>query len=147
MRWSWMDDSEHLRLIPNDLRHLDIREVKALKIVRTRQRYTKSTVDEQTKAYNVRSWSNPPVLVAPFRQPFHNICFISHKSQQPHHLLAACTDPPQHVALLCIFENKYQLIDAVDLIFNALDEWAKCVCDVVNKCIRNPIRCNIDIIF
>ena len=43
--------------------------------------------------------------------------------------------PSQHIGLFSFFENKDQLINAVNFIFDALDKWAKSVGDVVNKSI------------
>jgi hypothetical protein len=54
--------------------------------------------------------------------------------------------PPKHIALLCVLENQYQLVDTVHLVLNALDERAKCVGDVVDERIADPIRRDRDVI-
>lgn len=41
--------------------------------------------------------------------------------------------PSQHICLFSFFENKHQLINAVDFIFDALDKWAKSVGNVVDE--------------
>ena len=55
--------------------------------------------------------------------------------------------PSQHVTLLSFFQNKHQLVDAVDLVLNALNERSERIRDVVNEGVRNPIRRDADIIF
>lgn len=54
--------------------------------------------------------------------------------------------PPQHVALLCVLENQHQLVDTVHLVFDALDERAERVGDVVDERIADPIGRDRDVV-
>ena len=38
-----------------------------------------------------------------------------------------------HIRLLCLLQNQDQFIDAVDLELNALNEWRKCICYIVDE--------------
>jgi hypothetical protein len=48
--------------------------------------------------------------------------------------------------LLGLFEDKHKLIDAVDLVLDALDERAKGVGNVVNKRVRDPVGRDRDVV-
>lgn len=43
--------------------------------------------------------------------------------------------PPQHVTLLCLLQDKYELVDTVDFIFNVLDQRTKGIGNVVDESI------------
>lgn len=49
--------------------------------------------------------------------------------------------------MLCILQDKHELIDAVNFVLNALDEGTEGVGDVVNESIRYPVRRNADVVF
>jgi hypothetical protein len=55
--------------------------------------------------------------------------------------------PSQHVALLGLLEDKDELVDAVDLILDALYERSKSVGDVVDEGVRDPVRGDANVIF
>lgn len=61
-------------------------------------------------------------------------------------MISNASAPPQHVTLFCLFQDKYQLINAVDFILNALDEWAEGIRDIVNQGVRYPIRGDADVV-
>ena len=54
--------------------------------------------------------------------------------------------PSQHIGLFRVFEDQYQLIDTVDFVLDALNQWSKCIGDVVDERVRDPIRCDGDVI-
>lgn len=54
--------------------------------------------------------------------------------------------PPQHVALLGLLEDQDKLIDAVDLILDALDKGSKGIGNVINERVRDPIRGDADVV-
>ena len=54
--------------------------------------------------------------------------------------------PSQHIGLLRVFEDQHQLINTVDFVLDALNEWAKSIGDVVNERVRDPIRRDGDVI-
>lgn len=85
--------------------------------------------------YYVRFRGNTPILVAAFCQSLHNIGFVAHKTKEAHDLSPACTYSPQHVALVRILEDQYQLINAVNFVLDVLDKRSKRVGDVVNDCV------------
>ena len=58
-----------------------------------------------------------------------------------------CRSPPQHVALLCFLEYQHQLVDTVDLVLDTLDQRPKGIGNVVDQGVRDPIRCDRDVIF
>jgi hypothetical protein len=111
---------------------------------------------------DIRSRSYAPVLVAALGETLHHVCFVAYESEQAHDLLSARPNPtrllrspqpwhgpdvpPKHVGLLCLFENEHELIDAVDFIFDALDERAKRVGDVVDERIADPIGSDGDVV-
>ena len=47
--------------------------------------------------------------------------------------------PSQHIGLLRVFEDQHQLIDTVDFVLDALNQWSKCIGDVVDERVRDPI--------
>ena len=47
--------------------------------------------------------------------------------------------PPQHVALLCLLQYQDKFVDAVDLVFDILDERPKRIGDVVDQGVRDPV--------
>lgn len=54
--------------------------------------------------------------------------------------------PPQHVALLGLLQYQHEFVYAIYLILNALDERTKCIRDIVNECIGDPIGSNTDVV-
>lgn len=48
--------------------------------------------------------------------------------------------------MLCVFQNQYKLINAVDLIFDALDERPERVGNVINESVGDPVGRDADII-
>lgn len=52
--------------------------------------------------------------------------------------------PPQHITLLRLFQNQNKLVNAVDLVFDALDQRSKSVGDVIDQSVRYPIRRDVD---
>ena len=115
-------------------------------------------------AYDVRRWCHPPIFITSLCQPFDDIGLVTHESQQSHDLFPTgsnpigliqlsksgryfCHTPSQHVALFSVLQDQHQFVDTVDFILDALNQGTKRVCDVIDKCIGNPIRGNVDIIF
>jgi len=54
--------------------------------------------------------------------------------------------PSQHVALFSVLQNQHQLVDTVDFVFDALNEGAECVGDIIDESVGDPIRSDIDVI-
>ena len=97
--------------------------------------------------HDVARRSDFPVLVAPLCETLYDVRLVPHQSEQAHDLLAAPPDAAQHVALLCVLENEHELVDAVDFIFDALNERAESVGDVVDKGVRYPVGGDGDVVF
>lgn len=55
--------------------------------------------------------------------------------------------PSQHVVLLRVLEDQHELVDAIDLILDALNERSKRIRDVIDESIRDPVGGDIDVIF
>jgi hypothetical protein len=55
--------------------------------------------------------------------------------------------PSQHITLFSILDDQYQLINTIDLIFDALNQRTKGIGNIIDKGVRNPIGCYRDIIF
>lgn len=55
--------------------------------------------------------------------------------------------PSQHITLLGILDDQYQLIDTIDFIFDTLNQRTKGISDVINERIRDPVRSDRDVIF
>lgn len=55
--------------------------------------------------------------------------------------------PPQHVTLLSLLQYQNQLVNAVDFVFDALDEWTEGIGDVVDQRVRDPVRSHADVVF
>jgi len=85
------------------------------------------------KTHDIRRGGHPPVLITPLGKSFDDVRLVAHESEQAHDLLATRPNAPQHVTLLCFFENQDELVDRVDLVFNALDKRTKRIGYVVNK--------------
>jgi len=55
--------------------------------------------------------------------------------------------PPQHIALLGIFNDQHQLIDTVDFVFDTLNQRTEGIGDIIDQGVRNPVGCYRDVIF
>jgi len=55
--------------------------------------------------------------------------------------------PSQHVTLLSVLDDQYQLIDTIDFIFDTLNQRTKGISDIINERIRDPVRSDRDVIF
>ena len=97
-------------------------------------------------AYDIGCRRYTPVLIASFRQALHDVCFVAHEPQKAHDLLPAGAYPPQHVALLRLLEDQHQLVDAVDLVLDALDKRAKRIGDIVDEGIGYPVGGDADVV-
>lgn len=49
--------------------------------------------------------------------------------------------------MFCFPEDEHQLVDTVDFVLDTLDQRSKCIGDVVDKGVRNPVGGDIDVIF
>jgi hypothetical protein len=49
--------------------------------------------------------------------------------------------------LLSVLENQHKLVDAVDFVFDALDQRAERISDIVDKRIGDPVGRDTDIVF
>jgi hypothetical protein len=49
--------------------------------------------------------------------------------------------------LFSVLENQYELVDAVDFVFDALDERAERIGDIIDKGVGDPVRRDTDIVF
>jgi hypothetical protein len=72
------------------------------------------------------------MFVTPLGQSLNDISLVSHQPQETHNLLSAGANPPEHIALLGLPEDKNKLINAVDFVLNALNKGAKRIRDVVD---------------
>ena len=99
------------------------------------------------ETHNVARRRNFPVLVAPLREALDDVRLVAHQPKQTHDFLAATPDTTQHVALLGVLEDKHKLVDAVDFVFDALNERPERVRDVVDECIRYPVGRDADVVF
>ena len=54
--------------------------------------------------------------------------------------------PSQHVALLGVLEDEHELVDAVDLVLDALDERPERVGDVVDERVGDPVGGDADVV-
>lgn len=54
--------------------------------------------------------------------------------------------PPQHVTLLSLLENQHELIDAVYLVLDVLDERSESIGDVVDQGVGDPVRGDVDVV-
>ena len=99
------------------------------------------------RTYDVARRRDFPVLVAPLREPLDDVRLVTHQPKQTHDFLAAAPDPAQHVALLSIFEDKHELVDAVDFVLDALYERPERVRDVVDQRVRYPVGRDADVVF
>lgn len=99
------------------------------------------------RTYDVARRRDFPVLVAPLREPLDDVRLVAHQPKQTHDFLAAAPDPAQHVALLGVFEDKHELVDAVDFVLDALYERPERVRDVVDQRVRYPVGRDADVVF
>jgi hypothetical protein len=96
---------------------------------------------------NVAGGRDPPVLVAPFREPFDDVGFVAHEAEEAHDLFAAGTYAPEHVGLLGFFEDEHKLVDGVDFVFDTLDEGTEGVGDIVDEGVGDPVGGYGDVVF
>ena len=98
------------------------------------------------ETYDIARRRDFPVLVATLSESLDDVRLVAHQPKQTHDFLAATPDTTQHVALLGVFEDKHKLVDAVDFVFDALNQGTERVCDIVDESVGDPIRCDVDII-
>lgn len=55
--------------------------------------------------------------------------------------------PPQHITLLGVLDDQYQLIDTVNLVFDTLNERTKGIGNVIDQGVRDPVGSDGNIIF
>ena len=99
------------------------------------------------KTHNIARGCNFPILVAPFRKSLDNVCLIAHQPEQPHHLLPTSPNTAQHVGLLRLLKDEYQLVDTIDFVLDGLDQRSERVRDVVDERVRDPVGRNTDVVF
>lgn len=54
--------------------------------------------------------------------------------------------PPQHVALLGLLQDQHELIDAVDLVFDVLNERPKGIGNVIDEGVGDPVGGDVDVV-
>jgi hypothetical protein len=54
--------------------------------------------------------------------------------------------PPQHVTLLGLLKDQHELIDAVYLVLDVLDERSESIGDVVDQGVGDPVRGDVDVV-
>ena len=99
------------------------------------------------ETYDIARRRDFPVLVATLRESLDDVRLIAHQPKQTHDFLAATPDTTQHVALLGVLEDKHELVNAVDFVFDALDERPERVRDVVDQRVRYPVGRDADVVF
>ena len=90
---------------------------------------------------------DPPVLVAPLREPFDDVGFVAHEPEEAHDFFAAGAYAPEHVGLFGFFEDEHELVDGVDFVFDALDERPEGVGDIVDEGVGDPVGGYGDVVF
>src|SRR6267154_1597547 len=99
------------------------------------------------RTHNIARRRDLPILVAPFRKSLDDVRLITHQPEQSHHLLPASPNTTQHVRLFGLLKDEHQLVDTVDFVLDALDQWSERVRDVVDERIRDPVRRDADVVF
>ena len=99
------------------------------------------------ETYDIARRRDFPVLVATLREPLDDVRLIAHQPKQAHDFLAATPDTTQHVTLLGVFEDKHELVNAVDFVLDALDERPERIRDVVDQRVRYPVGRDADVVF
>jgi hypothetical protein len=99
------------------------------------------------KTHDIACGRDFPILVAPFRKSLDNVRLIAHQPEQSHHLLPTSSNTAQHVGLLRLLKDEYQLVDTVDFVLDGLYQRPERVRDVVNECVGDPVGRNTDVVF
>lgn len=102
---------------------------------------------QEKRAHNITRRRDFPILVAPFRKSLDDVRLITHQPEQSHHLLPTSPNTAQHVRLLCLLKDEHQLVDTVDFVLDALDQWSERVRDVIDKRVGDPVGRDTDVVF
>ena len=54
--------------------------------------------------------------------------------------------PSQHVTLFGVLQNQYQLVDTIDLVFDALNQGTERIGDIIDEGVGNPVGSDVDVI-
>jgi len=77
---------------------------------------------------------------------FRQVPILSHQFSRREEVVVLGHAPSQHVTLFSVLQDQHQLVDAVDFVFNTLNQGTKRVRDVIDESVRDPIRSNVDVI-